>query len=97
MKRITVNALVDIGCLITFIPTLVTGLILYFYLPEGGFRSGWVTYLGMTRNQWLTIHDYVSFMFAALLIVHLLLHWKFFRNIGWYLKPGENRESDIPE
>jgi hypothetical protein len=30
MKRITMNALVDIGCLIMFIPSLVSGLILYF-------------------------------------------------------------------
>ena len=33
MKRITVNALVDIGCLITFIPSLVSGLVLYLVLP----------------------------------------------------------------
>lgn len=25
MKRIAINALVDLGCLLTFIPTLVTG------------------------------------------------------------------------
>ncbi len=30
MKRITINALVDIGCLIMFIPSLVSGLVLYF-------------------------------------------------------------------
>ena len=36
MKRITINALVDIGCLITFIPSLVSGLILYMVFPECG-------------------------------------------------------------
>ena len=36
MKRITINALVDIGCLITFIPSLISGLVLYFVLPSGG-------------------------------------------------------------
>jgi len=42
MKRITINALVDIGCLITFIPSLISGLVLYFVLPSGGGRgSGW--------------------------------------------------------
>ena len=29
MKRVTINALVDIGCLVTFIPSLITGLVLY--------------------------------------------------------------------
>ncbi len=91
MKRITINALVDIGCLITFIPSLITGLVLYFYLPSGGGRGGnWVTYLSISRSQWVTMHDYTSFAFAALLILHLLLHWKFFKNIGRALKPDVN-------
>jgi hypothetical protein len=82
MRRITINALVDIGCLITFIPSLISGLVLYLVLPEGGGRgSGWATYLSIPRNQWVTMHNYTSLLFAALLILHLLLHWKFFRNI----------------
>ena len=47
MKRITINALVDIGCLITFIPSLVSGLVLYLVLPSGGGQgSGWATVSG---------------------------------------------------
>ena len=37
MKSRTVNALVDIGCLIAFVPSLISGLVLYLFLPEGGF------------------------------------------------------------
>ena len=82
MKRITINALVDIGCLISFIPSLITGLVLYFFLPSGGGRGGsWVTWMGITRHDWILYHNISSFAFAALLIIHLLLHWKFFRNI----------------
>jgi hypothetical protein len=40
MKRVTINALVDIGCVIMFIPWLITGLVLYFFLPSGGGRGG---------------------------------------------------------
>jgi hypothetical protein len=82
MKRITINALVDIGCLIMFIPSLISGLVLYLVLPSGGGRgSGGLTYLGIARNQWVTMHDYTSLIFAALLIIHLVLHGMFFRNI----------------
>ena len=82
MKRITINALVDIGCLITFIPSLVSGLVLYLVLPSGGGQgSGWSTYLSITRIQWVTMHNNSSLVFAALLIIHLVLHWMFFRNI----------------
>jgi hypothetical protein len=95
MKRVTTNALVDIGCLITFIPSLISGLVLYLVLPEGGGRgSGWAVYLGIVRNQWVTMHNYTSLMFAALLIIHLFLHWKFFRHIGKTLKKDATEPDD---
>jgi hypothetical protein len=94
MKRATVNALVDTGCLITFIPSLITGLILYLVLPEGGGRGGgWATYLGITRNQWVTMHDYTSLVFAALLVIHMLLHWNFFRHIGRHVTAAGKDEK----
>jgi hypothetical protein len=92
MKRITINALVDIGCLVTFIPSLVSGLVLVFVLPEGGFRSGWAVYLGLTRREWIGMHNTTSLAFAALLIIHLLLHGKFFFHIGRHLRPGTAEE-----
>jgi hypothetical protein len=93
MKRITINALVDIGCLITFIPSLISGLVLYFVFPEGGGRgSGWIASMGIAKNQWATMHNNSSLIFSALLIIHLLLHWKFFRTINKALSPKENAE-----
>ena len=97
MKRVTINALIDIGCLITFILSLITGLVLYLFLPSGGGRGGnWVTYLGIPRSQWVTMHDYTSFAFAALLILHLLLHLKFFKNISRTLKPDGKEPDNCP-
>lgn len=96
MKRVTINALVDIGCLITFIPSLISGLVLYLVLPEGSGRGTGVvaSYLGIARTQWVTMHNYTSLAFAALLIMHLLLHVKFFRNISSCLSPGEKKSCD---
>ncbi len=97
MRRITINALVDIGCLITFIPSFISGLVLFFFLPSGGGRGGnWATYLGLARDQWLNMHNYWSLAFSALLIIHLLLHWMYFRNIRKCLKPG-SKDSDACE
>jgi hypothetical protein len=99
MKRITMNALVDIGCLITFIPSLVTGLVLYLVLPEGSGRGTGVaaSYLGLARTQWVTMHNYTSLVFAALLIIHLILHWMYFRNIRKCLFAGEKRSCDTDQ
>jgi len=89
MKRVTVNALVDIGCLITFVPMLITGLVLYFFLPSGGGRGGsWVTWMGITRHDWILWHDIAGFVFAALLILHLILHGMYFWNIRKCLMQG---------
>ncbi|PKL66033.1 MAG: hypothetical protein CVV32_02275 [Methanomicrobiales archaeon HGW-Methanomicrobiales-3] len=82
MKRVTVNAIVDIGCIISFIPSLLTGLVLYLFLPSGGGRgSSWSTWMGITRHDWILWHDVASFALAVLIIIHLLLHWKFFQRI----------------
>jgi len=98
MKHITVNALVDIGCLITFIPSLITGLVLYFFLPSGGGRGGsWTTWMGITRHDWILWHDIASFAFASLLVLHLILHVKFFRHIKRYLNPKPDEEPDAAE
>jgi len=95
MKRVTINALIDIGCLITFIPSLISGLVLCFVLPEGGGQgSGLATCLGIVRNQWVTMHNYTSLVFAALLIIHLLLHGKFFRHVGRSLKTDTKEPDD---
>jgi hypothetical protein len=94
MKRVTINALIDIGCLITFIPSLISGLVLFLFLPSGSGRGGnWATWMGIARDQWLNMHNYTSLAFAALLILHLLLHWKFFRNIKKSFK-ADGKEPD---
>jgi len=97
MKRITVNALIDIAALVLFIPSLVSGLVLYLVLPSGGGKgSGWTVYLGIARNQWLTMHNYTSLVFAALILIHLILHWYYFRNIRKCLIPGNNGNCEVP-
>lgn len=88
MKRVTVNALVDIGSLMVFIPSLLTGLVLYIFLPSGGGRGGsWVTFWGITRHEWVLWHDISSFAFAALILIHLILHWRFYKNIKKAVDP----------
>lgn len=84
MKRVTIYALIDIGCLITFIPSLISGLVLYRVLPP----------LGINGSLWLIMHDYMSLAFAALLIIHLFLHWKYFWNIHGRLKPDAKEPDD---
>lgn len=98
MKRVTINALVDIGCLLTFLPSLVSGLVLFLVLPSGlGRGNSLATYLGIARFQWVNMHNLTSFAFAALLIIHLLLHWRFFRNIRKTFGAGAKEPCETAE
>jgi hypothetical protein len=82
MRKITINALVDIGCLVTLIPSLISGLVLLLVLPSGSGRgAGSGVHLGITRDMWLNIHNITSILFVALIIIHMALHWTYFRNI----------------
>ncbi|PKL60641.1 MAG: hypothetical protein CVV33_01630 [Methanomicrobiales archaeon HGW-Methanomicrobiales-4] len=91
MKRYTVNAMIDLAALILFFPSLITGIVLYVFLPSGGGGGGHRTFLDISRDQWLTVHNHSSLIFAALVIIHLVLHWKYFRNINRPLVSEKNR------
>ncbi len=75
--------------LIVLIPNLISGIVLYAVLPEGGRFSGSTLYLGITRNEWKDLHNYAGFALAAFIILHLILHWRYFRAIPSCFRTGE--------
>ncbi|KQC03162.1 MAG: hypothetical protein APR53_01570 [Methanoculleus sp. SDB] len=86
ISRAKQNAVVDICALVAFIPSTVSGLVLFLLLPAGGYQGGRnllyaESVLGVTRSGWIDIHDYSSLIFVVFLILHLLLHWRYFKNL----------------
>ncbi|MBN1194440.1 MAG: DUF4405 domain-containing protein [Methanomicrobiaceae archaeon] len=84
ISRAKQNAVVDICALIAFIPSTLSGLVLFILLPAGGYQGGWnplyaESVLGVTRSGWVDIHNYSSLIFVAFIILHVLLHWKYYR------------------
>ena len=92
MRRIQVNAIVDVIALLVFIPSLISGMVLYLVLPSG--TRGGAAFLGITRNQWLNMHDFTSIAFAVLILLHIALHWKFYRNILQCFRAKEKCADD---
>ena len=95
MKKITVNFIVDSIGFVVLLGIVYTGVIIKYVLPPGsgghGHRGGrggnevkelW----DMTRHEWGDIHFYLSLAFIVIIIVHLVLHFKwiksYFQNIG---------------
>lgn len=71
----------EFGCLLMFIPTVISGLVLNLVLPVGGGPGrSWPPGLNIHRGQWMMVYDNFSLAFAILFIIHLILYWMVFRN-----------------
>ncbi len=93
MKKGRINAIVDLAALIVFVPSVISGIVLLVALPVGSpLRS---MYIGVTRFQWLRMHDVTSIALATLIVLHITLHWKFYRKIVGLEK--KKTEPDTPE
>ncbi|MBN2183619.1 MAG: DUF4405 domain-containing protein [Sedimentisphaerales bacterium] len=106
MKRMTINFLVDLVAFIDFLVLIVTGFIIKYILPPGSGgigreisggrgREEIKRLLSMTRHEWGDIHFYMSVVFVALMLVHLILHWSW---IKCYFKSqfgGKNPAKNI--
>ncbi len=55
----------------------ISGFVLWLALPSHVGRRGLESsYWGLTRQTWVGIHDWVAIALTAIVIIHLLLHWK---------------------
>lgn len=79
LRRSSLIALVDILAFVSFIFVVSTGVLMRYVLPP---KSGkYAEILNLSRHEWGDIHFYVTFTFLAILSIHLVLHWKFIRNV----------------
>ena len=79
MKKSNLITLIDIAAFICFIFVVTTGVLMRYVLPP---RSGHsIEIFGMSRHEWGDIHFYITFIFLAILSAHLILHWRFIRNV----------------
>ena len=61
----------------------LSGFILWLGFPSGG-GQGWrgglgggeLTFWGLAKHTWIDIHDWVAVALVALVLLHVILHWK---------------------
>jgi hypothetical protein len=97
MNRSTLNALVDLIALVAFIPSIFSGIVLW-WLPEGGYRGGLnpqalEPFLGLTRSVWKDLHFWSSFLLAACILAHLLLHLRYFTRVPQYIRGSASEKE----
>ncbi|MBW3004199.1 DUF4405 domain-containing protein [Candidatus Woesearchaeota archaeon] len=86
MNLLKTNIIVDIIAFVFFIPVTISSFVLYYIMPKGTGGSHAVTVLSLTRGEWVSAHYITGFIFIALMITHLILHWRFIKNIPGCLK-----------
>src|SRR4030043_1927201 len=69
--------LVDALLFVCLIGMAFIGVLLGLVISEGPVSSGGSKYfLGLHRHQWGDIHAYLSIAFVVLMVVHIVLSWK---------------------
>lgn len=74
MKAPKKNFIVDILAFVCFVFLVSTGIILYYNLPKGSGHD--MTIWQLDRHEWGSIHFYIALLFLLILVLHLILHWR---------------------
>jgi cytochrome b561 len=81
-KKIAEQYITSIIFLLLFLFETFSGLILWIILPRGAADYYYMTsnigrtFLGLQRNIWLDIHAWIAVIIASIIIIHLILNWK---------------------
>jgi hypothetical protein len=80
LRKVTRNYIIAAVMGLLGLIQLVSGIILWQVLP-GGYRGGadGGTFL-WARSTWVDIHTWSALVLAAIVIVHIILHW------GWIVR-----------
>jgi len=97
MSRNKWNLIIDLLAYLAMLGLVATATILWKILPPGtggrhGGGGGALTLLGRTRHEWGDVHFICAVALIALVILHILLHWKWVTNtFGALLVAGKPR------
>jgi hypothetical protein len=93
------NAVLNIIILLFFVISAISGIIIWLILPGGygfglyefkSFQDASETlsdnFLGFPRHTWINIHIYSSTIFVILVVLHDILHWRWFRSLPKILR-----------
>jgi len=88
-NRARVNLFVDVILAVAFLVEVVTGFVLWAVLPSGGYQGGrnvaYAQTFIISRSGWLSLHDWFALIMGIVVLVHLVLHWRWiycmFRNL----------------
>jgi cytochrome b subunit of formate dehydrogenase len=75
LRKATLNYLIALVMALLGLVQLVSGFVLWLALPSGGRGGGGDGTFLFSRDVWLTMHNRSALLLAAIVIVHIILHW----------------------
>ncbi|MEM4332161.1 MAG: DUF4405 domain-containing protein, partial [Candidatus Micrarchaeia archaeon] len=72
----------------------ISGLVLFFVLPGGGRFAGQAEFLGLTRHTYADVHNIVGLMFIAIMLLHILLHFRWILGMSRSLLAKRNKDGN---
>lgn len=73
MTRNRAHLLVNVAAWLVFAALASTGFLMAYRLPPGNCSN---CMMGLSRHEWGDLHFYLALAFLSLMVVHLLLNWK---------------------
>ncbi|MBS7623410.1 DUF4405 domain-containing protein [Candidatus Bathyarchaeota archaeon] len=107
MKRVTLNALINIFTLAFFVTSATSGIILWLFLSfeDRPFQDYFRIYdegagpehdfFGVPRRAWTDLHICSGLIFIMLVVSHDALHWRWYRNLPRILARRDRQQSVI--
>jgi len=80
MTKNKLNILIDFLAALCFLIVAKTGLIVFFFFPEGIIRGGRQEFFGIAKKTYTGIHNWAGIIFIILIILHIVLHWNWIIN-----------------
>jgi len=81
MDKLKLNYIVDVLMAVSFAITALTGLLMFIYFPSGVSRGGYQEFLGIIKHNWSAIHNLTGISMIFLVLIHLILHFKWLVNM----------------
>ena len=85
MKKAKVLWIMTINMVLLGLAEAVSGFVLWLGFPSGGGGGGRgsggggvgeLTFWELSKHTWIDIHDWVAVALVVLVLVHIILHWK---------------------
>ena len=80
----------------------VSGFVLWLGFPAGGVGGGRgfgggggisnLTFWELSKHTWIDIHDWVAVALVALVLLHVILHWKWMLRVAKYAFKGTPKQ-----